>query len=196
MKQKSEMSNLSDCPKYDFSKMRLCISKNVEDGLSYRALALPTDSLSDFLVSFVDFGNTQLVEERMLRAVSDEFPELLFTPMLAIKCFLSHLGDVDIPAESNSLFEGNGLGKPLKAIVLSREPDGQLGIELYDGYQHINQKIKMLLHAYGKKKHCDQAHCVEKGHKTNESKRLAVSLKGKIENGFHQNMINKTSNIF
>ena len=94
------MSNLSDCPKYNFSKMRLCISKNVEDGLSYRALALPTDSLSDFLVSFVDFGNTQLVEERMftqlveermLRAISDEFPELLFTPMLAIKCFFCHI---------------------------------------------------------------------------------------------------------
>ncbi|XP_004418664.1 PREDICTED: tudor domain-containing protein 15 [Ceratotherium simum simum] len=187
----TEISNLRNYPKYDSSKMRLCISKYIEDGLSYRALAMPTDSLSDFLVYFVDFGNKQLVEESMLRAISDQFPELLFTPMQAIKCFLSDLRDVDIPAEISSWFEDNFLGKRLRAIVLSRESDGQLGIELYDGCQHINQKIKTLLNAYGKK-HCDQADCVEKGHKISENKRLAVSLKGKIENNYHQN-ISKTS---
>nr|XP_014721892.2 tudor domain-containing protein 15 [Equus asinus] len=187
----TEISNLRSYPKYDSSKMRLCICKYIEDGLSYRALAMPTDSLSNFLVYFVDFGNKQLVEESMLRAISDQFPELLFTPMQAIKCFLSDLRDVDIPAEISSWFEDNFLGKPLKAVVLSRESDGQLGIELYDGYQHINQKIKTLLNAYGKK-HCDQAHCVEKGHKISENKRLSVSLKGKIENDYHAN-ISKTS---
>lgn len=187
----TEISNLKNCPKYS-SKMGLCISKYIEDGLSYRGLAMPTDSLSHFLVYFVDFGNKQLVEESMLRAISDQFPELLFTPMQAIKCFLSDLRDVDIPAEINRWFEDNFLGKPLRAIILSRESDGQLGIELYDGYQHINQKIKMLLHAYGKK-HGDQVHYVEKGHKINENKRLAVSLKGKIENNYHHSMINKTS---
>ncbi|CAI9174645.1 unnamed protein product [Rangifer tarandus platyrhynchus] len=188
-----EISYPSDCPKYNFSKMRLCISKYVEDGLSYRALSMPTDSLSDFLVYFVDFGNKQLVEESMLRAVSDEFPELLFTPMQAIKCFLSDLSDVDIPAEINNWFAGKFFGKPLRAKILSREPDGQFGVDLYDGYQHINQKIKMLLHAYGKK-HCDQAQCLKKDHKTNGNKKKAVSLKGKIENNYHHNA-SKTSLI-
>ncbi|CAK7297243.1 Tudor domain-containing protein 15 [Vulpes lagopus] len=187
-----EISNLKNCPKYDPSKMRLCISKYIEDGVSYRALAMPTDSLTDFLVYFVDFGNKQLVEGSTLRAISDQFPELLFTPMQAIKCFLSDLRDVDIPAEISGWFEDNFLGKPLRAIILSRESDGQLGIELYDGCQHINEEIKMLLHAYGKK-HCDQAHCVEKSPKISESERLAVSLKGKIENNYHHNMINKTN---
>ncbi|XP_016080222.1 PREDICTED: tudor domain-containing protein 15 [Miniopterus natalensis] len=187
----TEINNLKDCPKYS-SKKRLCICKYIEDGFSYRALAMPkSDSLSDFLVYFVDFGNKQLVEESMLRAISDQFPELLFIPMQAIKCFLSDLRDVDIPAEINRWFEDSFLGKPLRAVILSRESDGQLGVELYDGYQHINQKIKMLLHAYGKKD-CDPAYCVEKGHKINENKRLAVSLKGKIEN-YHHDMINKTS---
>ncbi|XP_048078821.1 tudor domain-containing protein 15 [Ursus arctos] len=188
----TEISNLKNCPKYDPSKMRLCISKYVEDGLSYRALAMPTNSLTDFLVYFVDFGNKQLAEESTLRAISDQFPELLFTPMQAIKCFLSDLRDVDIPAEICSWFEDNFLGKPLRAIILSRESDGQLGVELYDGCQHINQEIKMLLHAYGKKQ-CDQAQCVEKGPKISENKRLAVSLKGKIENNYHRNTINKTN---
>nr|XP_045367864.1 tudor domain-containing protein 15 [Camelus bactrianus] len=188
----TEICNLNDFPKYDFTKMRLCISKYVENGLFYRALAMPTDSLSDFLVYFVDFGNKQLVEESLLRPISDGFPELLFTPMQAIKCYLSGLRDVDIPAEVNSWFEANFLGKPLRAIILSREPDGQLGVELYDGYQHINQQIKMLLHAYGKK-NCDQAHSVEKGPKINENKRLAISLKGKVGNNHHHALINKTS---
>ncbi|XP_032209091.1 tudor domain-containing protein 15 [Mustela erminea] len=187
----TEISNLKNYPKYDPSKMRLCLSKYVEDGLSYRALATPTDSLTDFLVYFVDFGNKQLVEESTLRAISDQFPELLFTPMQAIKCFLSDFRDVDIPVEICSWFEDNFLGKPLRAIILTRESDGQLGVELYDGCQHINQEIKMLLHAYGKKL-CDQAHYVEKGPKISENKRLAVSLKGKIEKNYHHNVINKT----
>ncbi|KAM8776362.1 tudor domain-containing protein 15 [Rhynchonycteris naso] len=187
----TEVNNLKNCPIYS-SKKRLCICQYVEDGLSYRALAIPkSDSLSDFLVYFVDYGNKQLVEGSMLRAISDQFPELLFTPMQAVKCFLSDLRDVDIPAEINSWFEDNFLGKPLRAVIWSRESDGQLGIELYNGYQYINQKIKMLLHAYGKN-HCDPEHCVERGHKINESKRLAVSLKDKIEN-HHHDMRNKTS---
>lgn len=175
----TEFSNLKNCSKYDPSKMRLCISKYTDDGFFYRALVMPTDSLSDFLVYYVDFGNKQLVKGSMLRAISDEFPELLFIPMQAIKCFLSDLRDVDIPAEINSWFEDNFLGKPLKAIVSSRESDGQLGVELYDGYEHVNQKIKMLLHTC-REKHCNQAHCVGKGYKID--KRLPVSLKGKVEN--------------
>ncbi|XP_069925472.1 tudor domain-containing protein 15 isoform X1 [Oryctolagus cuniculus] len=188
----SEIINLKKCPKYDSSKMRLCISKYVEDGLSYRALAMPTDSSSDFLVYFVDFGNKQLVEENMLSAISDQFPELLFTPMQAIKCFLSDLGDVDIPSEISGWFEDSFLGKPLKAVILSRETDGQLGIELYDGCQQINQKIKMWLHTY-RKKQSVQAHGMEKAHKMSENKALAASLKDKIESNYHHHMINKTS---
>ncbi|XP_037007737.2 tudor domain-containing protein 15 isoform X2 [Artibeus jamaicensis] len=181
--------SLNNYPKYS-SKKRLCLCKYAEDGLSYRALAVPkSGSFSDFLVYFVDFGNKQSAEGSMLRAISDQFPELLYIPVQAVKCFLSDLRDVDIPAEISSWFEDNFLGKPLRAVVLSRESDGQLGVELFDGYQHINQKIKMLLHAYGKK-HCDPGHCMEKGHKINENKRLAVSLKGKIEN-YHHDVMNK-----
>ncbi|XP_047377783.1 tudor domain-containing protein 15-like isoform X2 [Sciurus carolinensis] len=188
----TEMISLKNCPKYDSNKMRLCICKYEEDGFSYRALAKRTDSSSDFLVYFVDFGNKQLVEENMLRAISSQFPELLFIPMQAIKCFLSDLRDIDIPAEINSWFENNFLGKPLKAVILSRESDGQLGIELYDGYQHISQKIKMLLHDHGKKL-SDQAQYVEKSHKLSENKKLAASLKSKTEKNHHHNVKNKTS---
>ncbi|XP_060042622.1 tudor domain-containing protein 15 [Erinaceus europaeus] len=185
----TEISNIKDYPKYDCSKTRLCVAKYVEDGLSYRALAMPTDSASDFLVYFVDFGNKQLVEQSMLRAISDHFPELLFTPMQATKCFLSDLRDVDIPTEITNWFEDNFLGKPLRAVILSREADGQLGVELYDGYEHINQKIKALLHDY-EKKHCSQEHCyfMEKVHKMSEKEGLSPSLKAQNENS-HQHSI-------
>lgn len=130
--------------------MRLCISKYVEDGLSVELYQCRWIHYLTSLVYFVDFGNKQLVEESMLRAVSDEFPELLFTPMQAIQCFLSDLSNVDIPAEINNWFADKYFGKPLRAKILSREPDGQFGVDHSDGYQHINQKIKMLLHAYQK----------------------------------------------
>nr|XP_013011173.1 tudor domain-containing protein 15 [Cavia porcellus] len=187
-----EMISLKNCPKYDSSKMRLCISKYAEDGLSYRVLAKPTGSSSEFLVYFVDFGNKQLVQENMLVAISDQFPELLFTPMQAVKCFLSDLRDTETPEEINNWFENKFLGKSLKAMILSRESDGQLGIELYDGCQHVNQKIKILLHNY-RKKHFDQGQYVEKDHNLNKNKRHAVSQKGKIEYNYHHNMINNTN---
>ncbi|KAM4867072.1 tudor domain-containing protein 15 isoform 2-T2 [Thomomys bottae] len=190
----AELISLKNCPKYDSTKMRLCISKYVGDGLSYRALAKPTDSSSDLLVYFVDFGNNQLVEKNMLKAISNQFPELLFTPMQAIQCFLSDLRDTDIPAEISSWFEDNFLGKRLKAVILSKESDGQFGVELYDEYQHINHTIKMLLNAYGKK-HSDPAQCVEESSKLSGNKRLAASLNGKIENTDHHNVINKSSPV-
>ncbi|KAM6221103.1 LOW QUALITY PROTEIN: tudor domain-containing protein 15 [Rhynchocyon petersi] len=145
-----EINNLENDPNFYYSKMRLCWY--IEDGFSYRALAVPTNALSTFQAYFVDFGNKQLVEENMLRDNSNLFPEL-FTPMQASKCFLSDLRDVDIPAEINKWCEDNFLGKPLKAVMLSRESDGQLGVELFDGYHHINQEVKMLLHDYGGKNH-------------------------------------------
>ncbi|XP_012781697.2 tudor domain-containing protein 15 [Ochotona princeps] len=188
----TEVVNLKNYPKYDSSKMRLCLCKYVDDGFSYRALAIPTNSSSGFLVHFVDFGNKQLVEENMLRAISDQFPELLFTPMQAIECFLSDLRDVDIPAEISGWFEENFLGKPLKAVILSRETDGQLGIELYDGSQQINQRIKRWLYTY-RKKHSAQTSCMEKGHKISGNKILAAALKDKIESNYYHHIMGRTS---
>ncbi|ERE69007.1 tudor domain-containing protein 15 [Cricetulus griseus] len=186
----TEMISLKMCAKYDWNRMRLCISKYIEDGLSYRALVKPTESSSDPCVYFVDYGNEQFVEENMVCAISDQFPELLFTPMQAIQCFLSDLRDIDIPGEINRWFEDSFLGKPLKAVILSRESDGQLGIDLYDGYQHINQTIKLLLSIYGEK-HSEQAWCVEKNPKLNQA--LTAPSKENPESNRCCKAINKTS---
>lgn len=52
-----EISNFRSYLKYDFSKMRLCIFKYIEDGFFYRVLVMLIDLLFNFLVYFVDFGN-------------------------------------------------------------------------------------------------------------------------------------------
>ncbi|XP_043837266.1 tudor domain-containing protein 15 [Dromiciops gliroides] len=165
----AEISNLTKYPEFD-GKTRLCLSRYFEDGLFYRAVASPVALSSYLLVYFVDFGNKQIVEGNTLVPLLDQSPELLFTPMQAIKCYLSDLRDVDIPSEISIWFEENFLGKPLKAVVVSRDSDAQLGLELYDGCQQINHKIKTLLQVYGKK--YDLGKCVGKFQKKYENKML------------------------
>ncbi|XP_068959116.1 tudor domain-containing protein 15 [Petaurus breviceps papuanus] len=184
----AEINNLPNYPKFD-GKTRLCLSRYFADGFFYRAIVSPVDLPSYLLVYFVDFGNKQIVEGNKLMPILDHSPELLFTPMQAIKCYLSDLKDVDIPDEINIWFEENFLGKYLKAVVVSRDSDAQLGVELYDGNQQINQKVKTLLQVYGKKN--DQGKCVEKFHKKCKSKMLnSASSKDKV---YHCPFITKTS---
>lgn len=124
---------------------RLYLARYFEDGLFYRALASPV-GLSDYLpVYFVDFGNKQVVAKDELIHIPDHASEILFTPMQAVKCYLSDLKDTEIPVEINKWFEKNFLGRELKAVVIAKESDGQLGVELYDNRLQISKKIKELL---------------------------------------------------
>ncbi|TFJ99605.1 Tudor domain-containing protein 15 [Platysternon megacephalum] len=151
MKKIAEISNIPNSSEYDPSKIRLCIAKYFEDGLFYRAFASSMGSSSYLLAYFVDFGNKQMVMRDKLMPIPDHATDLLLTPMQAIKCYLSDLREREIPVEVNKWFEENFMGKPLKAVVVSRESDGQIGVELYDGHIQINQKILQLLSENGKK---------------------------------------------
>ncbi|CAM4640008.1 tudor domain-containing protein 15 [Lepidochelys kempii] len=151
MKKIAEISNIPNSSEYDPSKIRLCIAKYFEDGLFYRALASSVGSSSYLLAYFVDFGNKQMVVRDKLMPIPDHATDLLLTPMQAIKCYLSDLRAREIPVEVNRWFEENFMGKPLKAVVVSRESDGQIGVELYDGHIQINHKILQLLSENGKK---------------------------------------------
>ncbi|KAH0621947.1 hypothetical protein JD844_023713 [Phrynosoma platyrhinos] len=130
----------------------LCLARYFEDGLFYRALAFPVESSDYCQVDFVDFGNKQLVGKNELIPIPDHASELFFTPMQAIKCYLADLKDTEIPVEINKWFENKYLGKILKAVIVSKESNGQLGVELYDKDQQINRKIKELL----KQNKCDK----------------------------------------
>ncbi|NXE59718.1 TDR15 protein, partial [Calcarius ornatus] len=141
MKKVSDVSEMSSNVNYH-GNARLCIAKYVEDGLFYRALAFPVESTSFLLVDYVDFGNRGMVERDQLMPIPDSATDLLFTPMQAIKFCLSDLRGAEFPARITTWFVKTFLGKLLKAVILSREPDGKVVVELYDGQLKVSQKIK------------------------------------------------------
>ncbi|NXX55395.1 TDR15 protein, partial [Scopus umbretta] len=157
MKKVSVVSKMANNVKYDTSSKRLCIARYFEDGLFYRALALPVESTSYLCADFVDFGNKNMVERDQLMPIPDSATDLIFTPMQAIKCCLSDLRETKIPARITRWFEEAFLGKLLKAVIVSRESDGQIVVELYDGQLKVSQKIKeKILEELGLKNHKEQ----------------------------------------
>ncbi|NXF85616.1 TDR15 protein, partial [Eubucco bourcierii] len=142
MKKVNVISETSKDAKYTTSGTRLCIARYFEDGLFYRALAFPVESTSHLCVNFVDFGNESLVERDQLIPIPSTATDLIFTPMQAIKCCLSDLRETHIPVKVTRWFEKTFHGKLLKAVIVSRESDGQLVVELYDGHVSVSQKIE------------------------------------------------------
>ncbi|NXY13933.1 TDR15 protein, partial [Atrichornis clamosus] len=142
MKKVSDLSKMSNNGNYDTSNMRLCIARYLEDGLFYRALAFPAESSSCVWVDYVDFGNKSIVERDQLMPIPDSATDLLFTPMQAIKFYLPDLGVTTFPARITTWFKKTFLGKLLKAVILSRESDGKIVVELYDGQLKVSEKIK------------------------------------------------------
>ncbi|XP_069706837.1 tudor domain-containing protein 15 [Phaenicophaeus curvirostris] len=142
MKMVSVISKLSNNAKYDTNSTRLFIARYRGDDLFYRALASPVESTSWFYANFVDFGNKTVVERDQLMPIPNSATDLIFTPMQAIKCCLSDLRETKIPVRVTTWFEETFLGKLLKAVIVSRESDGPVAVELYDGQLKISQKIK------------------------------------------------------
>ncbi|NXH41872.1 TDR15 protein, partial [Dicaeum eximium] len=141
MKKVSDVSKMSSSANYH-SNTRLCIARYVEDGLFYRALAFPVESTSFLWVDYVDFGNKSMVERDQLMPIPDSATDLLFTPMQAIKFYLSDFRGAEFPARVTAWFVKTFLGKLLKAVILSRELDGKIVVELYDGQLKVSEKIK------------------------------------------------------
>ncbi|NXP02354.1 TDR15 protein, partial [Thinocorus orbignyianus] len=135
------ISKMSNNAKYA-SNTRLCLARYFEDGLFYRALAFPVESTSYLYAEFVDFGNKNMVERDQLIPIPVSATDLILTPMQAIKCCLSDLRESEIPARVTRWFEETFLGKLLKAVIVSRESDGQIVVELYDGQLKVSQKVK------------------------------------------------------
>ncbi|XP_062971921.1 tudor domain-containing protein 6 [Elgaria multicarinata webbii] len=108
------------------------------DGYWYRAVV--TSAKDTKKVFFVDFGNTMFLKDEDLIVVPSDADELLLLPMQAIKCSLSDVADV--PKDAAVWFEKAVLDKPLKALIVAKEADGKLIVELYDGKMQINAKLK------------------------------------------------------
>ncbi|XP_010124741.1 PREDICTED: tudor domain-containing protein 15-like, partial [Chlamydotis macqueenii] len=142
MRKVSVVSKMSNNARYDTNNTRLCIARYFEDGLFYRALAFPVESTSYICADFVDFGNKNMVERDQLMPIPDSATDLIFTPMQAIKCCLLDVRQTKIPARVTRWFEETFLGKLLRAVIVSRESDGQIVVDLYDGQHKVSEKIK------------------------------------------------------
>lgn len=116
----------------------LCYAKYT-DGQWYRGLIKATKPA--ILVHFVDYGDTIEVEKSDLLPVPKEANDIMSVPVQSVMCCLSDV-PVDVPSEVNSWFETNVIECKFRALVVAREPDGKLLVELYHGKTQINSKLK------------------------------------------------------
>ncbi|KAM6355814.1 tudor domain-containing protein 6 [Podargus strigoides] len=117
----------------------LCLAKYT-DNHWYRGVIMKTNPNTE--VFFVDFGNTEITEKEHLLPLPSDACDILFLPMQAIKCSLS--GVSNVPKEAATWFKQAVLERQLKAVIVARESDGQVLIELFDGNTQINAKLKEL----------------------------------------------------
>ncbi|XP_036438490.1 tudor domain-containing 6 [Colossoma macropomum] len=134
----SQLENV-DCPK-TFGKV--CFAKYT-DGLWYRGQI--TSAKPSIVVNFVDYGDTQEVEKSDILPVPFEAGEIMSVPVQAIEGGLSDIPE-NVPSEVNNWFENFATDRPLKALVVAKEPSGKLIVELYDGKTQVNAMIREKFH--------------------------------------------------
>ncbi|XP_075001020.1 tudor domain-containing protein 6 [Calonectris borealis] len=115
----------------------LCLAKYT-DNHWYRGVIVKRKPNTE--VFFVDFGNTETIEKDHLLPLPSDACDILLLPMQAIKCSLSDISNV--PKEATTWFKQAVLERQLKAVVVAKESDGKLLIELFDGNTQINAKLK------------------------------------------------------
>ncbi|KAM4835723.1 tudor domain-containing protein 6 [Thomomys bottae] len=113
----------------------LCLAKYTDSNW-YRGIIIEKDPNKIF---FVDFGNIYVTNENLLPIPRDAY-DVLLLPMQAVKCSLSDIPS-HIPEEVTTWFQETILDKSLKALVVAKDPDGRLIIELYDDSIQINAGI-------------------------------------------------------
>uniref|UniRef100_A0A8C4S7D5 Tudor domain containing 6 n=1 Tax=Erpetoichthys calabaricus TaxID=27687 RepID=A0A8C4S7D5_ERPCA len=155
---------LLDCPK---SFGTACFAK-YEDGQWYRAQIKSVNP--KITVCFVDYGDTKEVEKTHLLPIPIDSSDIMSVPVQALPCSLSDVPQ-DVPPEVDEWFEKAVLGKELKAVVVAKESDGKLVIELYDGNCQINAKIiqtfRMLLNVNCQEERIKHSWAKEQSHVRN-----------------------------
>lgn len=116
----------------------VCFAKYI-DGEWYRGQIKSTNP--SIVVNFVDYGDTIQVQKSDLLPIPIEAGEIMSVPVQAIECGLSDIS-VDVPNEVNTWFENYVIDHFLKAVIVAKEPNGKLLVELYDGKTQVNRMLK------------------------------------------------------
>ncbi|KAM9667071.1 tudor domain-containing protein 6 isoform 1-T1 [Trichechus inunguis] len=124
----------------------LCLAKYTDENW-YRGIVIEKEPNKIF---FVDFGNVYVVTNDDLLPIPSDAYDVLLLPMQAVKCSLSDIPN-HIPEEVTTWFQDTIVDKSLKALVVAKDPDGRLIIELYDGSIQINANINERLGLLGYK---------------------------------------------
>ncbi|XP_056620157.1 tudor domain-containing 6 isoform X2 [Triplophysa dalaica] len=113
------------------------------DGLWYRGQIKSTKP--SIVVHFVDYGNTMEVNKSCLLPVPIEAGDIMTVPVQAIECGLSDIPD-NVPGEVGKWFQNFAEGGCFKALIVAKEPEGKLIVELYDGKMKVNALIRQKFH--------------------------------------------------
>ncbi|XP_047429037.1 tudor domain-containing 6 isoform X2 [Mugil cephalus] len=116
----------------------LCFAKYT-DGQWYRGQIKATKPA--ILVHFVDYGDTIEVNKSDLLPVPREANDIMTVPVQAVVCGLSDV-PAKVPSEANRWFETTVTECKFRALVVAKEPDGKLVVELYHRNTQINAKMK------------------------------------------------------
>lgn len=118
----------------------LCFARYT-DGQWYRGQIKATKPA--VLVHFVDYGDTIEVKKSDLLPVPKKVTDIMSVPAQAVRCSLSDV-PAAVPHKVNRWFQSNVTERTFRALIVAREPDGTLLVELYHGKTQINAELKKM----------------------------------------------------
>ncbi|KAK2884039.1 hypothetical protein QQF64_016125 [Cirrhinus molitorella] len=120
----------------------VCFAKYT-DGLWYRGQIKSTKP--SVVVTFVDYGDTLEVNKSDLLPVPIEAGEIMSVPVQAIECGLSDMPE-DVPCEVGNWFRNFADSHCFTALIVAKDPNGKLLVELYEGKTQVNALIRQKFH--------------------------------------------------
>ncbi|XP_077366347.1 tudor domain-containing 6 isoform X2 [Festucalex cinctus] len=157
------------------SFQKLCFAKYT-DGLWYRAQIKTLQP--SILVYFVDYGDTAEVDKSDLIPVPKEAKDIMSVPMQAVLCSLSDV-PTDVPSEVNDWFQSAVTECKFQALVIAKEPNGSLLVELYHKNTQINSKIKKMFQLQAQtegKAHSQRQKALENANGVKEAKSVSAKV--------------------
>lgn len=111
------------------------------DGQWYRGQIKATKPA--LLVHFVDYGDTIEVEKFDLLPVPKRVNDIMGVPAQAVMCSLANV-PVGVPPKVNRWFQSHVTECTFRTLIVARESDGTLLVELYHDKTQINAELKKI----------------------------------------------------